>query len=101
MHIKRLSTAVIYIAYDHRTVIIYVSTAIENVEIFFGELDYQVVESKGVFEVVVTKMGFLRSPLFLTLTPLTFEQFKQEGYPLPDEAVFDELNTIDPAECKS
>lgn len=73
----------------------------EGVEIFFGELDYQVVESKGVFEVVVTKMGFLRSPLFLTLTPLTFDEFEQGGYPLPNEPLFDELNIIDPAECKS
>ena len=75
-------------------------TATDKVEIFFGELDYQVVESNGVFEVVVTKTGFLKSPLYLTLTPLTFEEFKQGRYRLPNEAVFDELNTIDPAECE-
>ena len=73
----------------------------DDVEIFFSELDYQVVEGERAFEVVVTKMGFLQSPLFLTLTPLTFQEFQQARYPLPNEAVFNELNIIDPAECKS
>ena len=58
------------------------------------------VEGERVFEVVVTKMGFTKSPLFLTLTPLTFQEFRQGRYPLPNEGVFNELNTIDPAECK-
>ena len=69
-------------------------------QIFFGELDYQQLESNGAFKVVVTKVGLLRSALFLTITPLTFEEFRQGGYRLPNEEVFDELNTIDPAECK-
>ena len=71
-----------------------------GVEVFFSELDYQVVEGERAFEVVVTKTGFVQSPLFLTLTPLTFDQFRQGRYPLPNEPVFDELNTINPAECK-
>ena len=73
---------------------------IEDVEIFFGELDYQEVEGDGSFEVVVTKMGSLQSALFLTITPLTFNEFRERGLRLPNEQVFDELNTIDPAESK-
>lgn len=76
------------------------SSAGEGVEIFFGELDYQEIESAGAFEVVVTKMGFLRSALSLTITPLTFDEFRRAGFSVPDERVFDELNTLDPAECK-
>lgn len=72
----------------------------DSVEIFFGELDYQEVESNDVFKVVVTKMGFLRNNLFLTITPLTFDEFRQAGHRLPDEEVFDQLNTVNPAECK-
>lgn len=76
------------------------SYAGEGVEIFFGELDYQEVESVGAFEVVVTKMGFLRSALSLTITPLTFDEFRRAGFSVPDERVFDQLNTLDPAECE-
>ena len=72
-----------------------------GVEIFFSELDYQVVEGERAFGVVVTKTGSLQSPLFLTLTPLTFQEFRQARYPLPNEGVFNELSIIDPAECKS
>ena len=70
-----------------------------DIEISFSEIDYQVVEGERAFEVVVTKLGDSKSPLFLTLTPLTFSEFHQGRYPLPDGDVFDELNIIDPAEC--
>lgn len=73
---------------------------IDGVQIFFGELDYQEVESDGTFEVVVTKMGPLQSTLFLTITPLTFDEFRRRNFRVPDEPVFNELNTIDPAESK-
>jgi hypothetical protein len=72
----------------------------DGVEVFFGELDYQEVEGNGAFQVVVTKMGVLQNPLFLTITPLTFDEFRREGHDLPDEEIFSQLNTIDPAECK-
>ena len=51
-----------------------------SVEIFFGELDYQEVEGNGAFQVVVTKMGVLQNPLFLTITPLTFDEFREGEY---------------------
>jgi hypothetical protein len=70
----------------------------DGVEVFFGELDYQEVEGNGAFQVVVTKMGVLQNPLFLTITPLTFDEFRREGHDLPDEEIFSQLNTIDPAE---
>ena len=57
-------------------------------------------EGNGAFQVVVTKMGVLQNPLFLTITPLTFDEFRREGHDLPDEEIFSQLNTIDPAECK-
>lgn len=79
----------------HRTFVI-----TGGVEIFFGELDYQEVEGNGAFQVVVTKMGVLQNPLYLTITPLTFDEFRQEGHPLPEEEIFSQLNTINPAECK-
>lgn len=45
-------------------------------------------------------MGFLRGALSLTITPLTFDEFRRAGFSVPDERVFDQLNTLDPAECK-
>ena len=55
-------------------------------------------ERNGAFEVVVTKMGFLKSNLYLRITPLTFDEFEKSDFQLPDEGIFDELNSIDPAE---
>lgn len=46
-------------------------------------------------------MGSLQSTLFLTITPLTFAEFRQGGFRVPNERVFDELNTIDPAESNN
>ena len=67
-------------------------------QIGFGEVDYRQRESEGVINVVVTKIGVLQSDLYLNVIPLTYDEFLESGYEIPDDGTFSTLP--DPAECK-
>lgn len=67
-------------------------------QIGFGEVDYRQRESEGVIDVVVTKIGLLQSDLYLNVIPLTYDEFLQSGYKIPDDSTF--MTLPDPAECK-
>ena len=84
----------------HFPTIYTVYAAQPRVDIEFTEIDFQVIEIEGKINVTLSAMGNTPIDLGLTITPLTFDEYRmQYGRPLPEE-IERRSQGIDRAECE-